>query len=145
MRVNRRGFTLVELLIVVAIIGILVAIAIPNILDAVDRSKQRATVGDMRTWGNGIASYYAEKGVMPPPGPIDTVKAELVPYAINALPTTDHWKHEFSYDVDVVAETYTVESYGKDNVDGLGVTPATWQDYSLDIVLNDGVFVNAPY
>ena len=145
MKVNRRGFTLVELLIVVAIIGLLVAIAIPNILDAIDRSKQRATVGDMRTWGNGIGSYYSEKGVLPTPGPIDTVKLQLVPYAINALSTRDHWMNELTYEADVVNETYTVESYGKDNVDGLGVTPATWQDYSLDIVLNDGVFVNAPY
>jgi type IV pilus assembly protein PilA len=145
MKMNQRGFTLIELLIVVAIIGIIVAIAVPNILDAVDRTKQRASVADMRTWGNAIGGYYSDKSILPPPGPIDTVRDELVPYAVSNLRNRDHWNNQLTYDVDLVAETYTVRSNGKDGVAGLGVTPTTWQNYDLDIVLQDGVFVNAPY
>ena len=48
---NNKGFTLIELLIVVAIIGIIVAIAIPNLLNAIQRAKQKRTMGDMRTAG----------------------------------------------------------------------------------------------
>src|SRR5438105_14359454 len=40
---------LIELLIVVAIIGILAAIAIPNLLTAMQRSKQKRTMADMRS------------------------------------------------------------------------------------------------
>jgi len=57
---NKKGFTLIELMIVVAIIGILAAIAIPNYMSYTCKSKQseaKSILGDMRTLQE---TYFAE-------------------------------------------------------------------------------------
>ena len=54
---NQKGFSLIELLVVVIIIVIIAAIAIPNLLNAIQRGKQKRTMGDMRTVGTANETY----------------------------------------------------------------------------------------
>ena len=62
---EEEGFTLVELIVVVMMIGILSSIAIPQFMTAADKAKQKEATGVVSALVKGATAYQTEYGVLP--------------------------------------------------------------------------------
>jgi type II secretion system protein G len=143
---KERGFTLIELLIVVAIIGIIAAIAIPNLLNAIDRSKQKRTMADMRSIGTACEEYSIDNNFYPKnfaAGSLVSTVGNLSPTYIKVVPAKDGWNYDIRYGSDAGGTGYTIRSYGKNgSSDATG--PGQTLDFNCDIVFQVGQFVAYP-
>jgi prepilin-type N-terminal cleavage/methylation domain-containing protein len=74
-KTNNKGFTLIELMIVIAIIGILAAIAIPNFIAYRNKSFCSAAESDANAIAAGIADYFSVPSIttVPVQGPITVI------------------------------------------------------------------------
>lgn len=136
---TERGFTLIEMIVVVAILGILVAIVVPALLTAVNRSRQRRTMADMHNIAKANGTYAVDNGQY-----INAI-GDLQPSYIMVAPLDDAWGNPFLYAAGGGNLTYTLTSFGRDGAAG-PAAPVPWinEPFEPDIIMNTGQFTQAP-
>ena len=138
------GFTLIELLIVVTIIGLIAAMAIPNLISAIDRGKQSKTMNDMRAIASAIELYAVDNNTYPRVDSFSALVPLIQPSHIKKAPDADGWNHGWVFQGDTTnGEDYTLISLGKDGKPS-AMNGGTTQDFDCDIVFSDGQFFQWP-
>jgi|KBSSwiStaDraftv2_1062776.scaffolds.fasta_scaffold00004_105 type II secretion system protein G len=158
MRRARPGFTLIEMLIVTAIISLLLAITIPNLLVMMQRARQKRTMGDMHAIALAIENYHVDVREYPPSAastsvilggldyPTVSIGAHLEGYIhptyLKVLPLTDGWSSWFLYTSSPT--DYAVVSCGKDGLCSEPSSGGPTTNFNSDIVISDGAFTVYP-
>lgn len=131
----------VLVVLAIPIAGILAAIAIPNLVTAKERSKQKRTIADIRTLAIAVENYAISRNTYP---------ENLA--TLSDVPRSDGWNHELRYEcigeADNPCAGYVIASPGKDGV----YEKESLRDYSeqstsnfdCDIVFARGSFVQYP-
>lgn len=128
-RIDRRAFTLVELMIVVIILGTLVAMVMPRLAGRTEQAKRAAATADIEAnISSALDLYEIDNGAYP-----DTLETLLEkkengkgPY-LKKRPI-DPWGRPYVYKYPGAHEDYDLSSHGRDGVEGGGDDIVNWED-----------------
>lgn len=131
---NKSGFTLIEVLVVVIILGSLIAIVVPNLMDLPDRAKIQTTQVSMEQIGVALKLYRLDMGSYPK-DIIDLTKVPVGiagrsrPYLENDRAPADSWGSPFVYRSPGVHNPldYDLYSIGPDKNDGTSDDIVNWK------------------
>ncbi len=155
LRRKSAGFSLVELLITIALIGIIAGLSIPGLISAIHRGKQKRTMSDLRNMSTAIEEYVIDESYPPfGNGTVDAVLNQpyFTPFYIRNCPTRDQWSFDFHYNENgaftgsYLDWSYSAYSNGRF---GLPDMPASLGEYDVrsfqfDIYISKGQFTCMP-
>ena len=122
---DERGFTIVELVVVVTIIGVLSAIVLPGFNKAQIHAKEVAITTMAQSIQMGIETYYIDTGSYPDQSSIESLLTELVenrdlsshpknPFSNSEFSSTDS-SGKLVYQYNSTDAAYTLTAYGQGN------------------------------
>ena len=125
-RHGQRGFTLVELLVVITIIGLIMGLVGPRVLNYLSESKTKAAKIQIESLSSALDLYYLDVGRYPSTseGLVALVKrpgsttAWNGPYLKGGLVPADPWGNAYVYRSPGEHGTYDIISYGSDGTEG---------------------------
>ncbi len=117
----RRGFTLVELMVVIVIVGVMATVVTVSVTDYLVTAKQNVARSEIATIKNGLSLFFLENDRYPSNDEgLAVLKKKTKQHASGILANDlkDPWGNEYIYVYPGINGTYDIVSYGADGQEG---------------------------
>jgi len=125
-RQNEQGFTLVEMLVVITIIGLIMGLIGPRVLNYLSESKVKAAKIQLQSFGSALDLFYLDAGRFPSTAEGLTALVQRTPgvaawngpYLKGGNVPNDPWNNPYIYRSPSERSPYEIMSYGSDGQEG---------------------------